>query len=412
MFFLLLFFCNAYSLEHNPDSLKNIIAKKIVQTANLYGPARRLNRDLQEFLAQKIIEQKVKKQLYPLMINTPQNPISINHRGVCGLEVIDETKQIISLGCDGKIAFGLEHSMDKCRMLNTHKNWFCASLHHPTKKLYIGGFDGSIGSINIETKIQSKPFQAHSQAVNALSFFGCEPRLISCSNDHLIKLWNLSDATCAAIFSGHTKAIKNAFTINAHQKILSGAADRSVRVWDIATQKEEQRYSADEAINISRVAKHVHEHVALCGYNSGSITILDIRDDSCVDIINAHQGIVSALACSTDGNYIASGSWDGTARIWDMRMMACAAVLSFHKDWIQHIAGLHNFQKLISGSRDGTVKIWDLEPIALLDAPSTLDQSLECYELVSQKNVMQDQERLALAQKIGQTIKKGSFRID
>jgi WD40 repeat protein len=403
-FMLLVFCCSSlWGMYQEKGSLVERAISTIVNRPHLVSAATNLNHDLQEKVMKALLIEKIKKPLFPIKINKPLKPIIFNHRGVCGLEAITSTKQVISVGCDGKIAFCHEDSMHNCDLVDLNKSWYCASIKNDTHTLYLGGLSGDVGAVRIKDKEPQEMFRAHEQAVNALSFSPDYQQLITCSNDWLIKLWELKHHTCAAVFAGHKRAVKNAFSIQAHQKIISGAADRTVRVWDLHTQKQEHIYQAIENLNVCRLARHPEEHLSVCGFSSGALSLLDIRQEHVHDFLNQHHGVISGILCSDDGRYIASASWDGKVRLWDIRMMACSAVLSFHQDWIQSVASLHNFKKIISGSRDGTVKMWDVSTVLAIDAINNLKDMAAKAALIAEENPVSHQERLAMAQRITTT---------
>lgn len=387
----------------NSESLKQTVVNTIINNADLLSRAHTLNLDLQELIMRSVIIEKIKKPLFPLEITRPQKPITLNHKGVCGLEAITHTKQIISIGCDGKIAFCHEDSMHNCDLVDMDRSWYCARLQEDNRTLYLGGLSGDVGALRIQDQQPQDIFHAHDQAVNSLSFSPDGTQLITCSNDSLIKLWNLAEKSCAAVYAGHKRAVKNAFSLQAHQKIISGAADRTVRIWDLQTCKQEHLYQAVDNLNISRLAKHPEEHICVCGFNTGALSILDVRQESVSDFRAQHKGLISGLVCSADGNYIASSSWDGKVRLWDIRMMACSAILAFHQDWIQSITSLHNFKKIISGSRDGTVKMWDVSTILAIDAINNLKEAVSKAAVMQQEAPKSAQARLAMLERITKT---------
>ena len=81
--------------------------------------------------------------------------------------------------------------------------------------------------------------------------------------------------------------------INSHQQIISAASDRTVRVWDIATAKEEQRYSLEyslfHGVNFFRLGYHPHEQFAVSGLNNGMLALFDIRKNRPVDCLKGHR---------------------------------------------------------------------------------------------------------------------------
>jgi len=73
---------------------------------------------------------------------------------------------------------------------------------------------------------------------------------------------------------------------------------------------------------------------------------------------NGHSDYVDAVAWSPNGQFIASGSWDGTAQVWDARTGALLTTYRGHKNAVSALAWSPDGQYIASGSWDHTVQVW------------------------------------------------------
>jgi len=96
-----------------------------------------------------------------------------------------------------------------------------------------------------------------------------------------------------------------------------GPAESDIRLWDVATGKEEGPRLED------------------------------------------HKNWVGSLVFFLDGNTLASGSGDQTIRIWDVAKRKCLDVLHGHEDEVWKLALLPDGKTLVSACKDGTVCLWD-----------------------------------------------------
>jgi hypothetical protein len=74
-----------------------------------------------------------------------------------------------------------------------------------------------------------------------------------------------------------------------------------------------------------------------------------------------HTGAVRAVAFSSDGKFILTGSWDKTIRLWDAATGVVVATLAGHTERIRAVALSADAKRIIGGSDDTTARLWDAE---------------------------------------------------
>ena len=78
-------------------------------------------------------------------------------------------------------------------------------------------------------------------------------------------------------------------------------------------------------------------------------------------VLTGHQAIVSDLAFSPDGRYLASGDQGGTVGLWDLNSWfptAGSRGLMYHSSPVIHLAFAADGDRLLSTSRDGLMVLW------------------------------------------------------
>ncbi|KAL2887439.1 Vegetative incompatibility protein HET-E-1 [Ceratocystis lukuohia] len=102
------------------------------------------------------------------------------------------------------------------------------------------------------------------------------------------------------------------------------------------------------------------------GSFDNTVKIWDATSGACLHTLEGHDLEVTSLVFSSDGQRLASGSWDKTVKIWDASSGTCLQTLVGHSLRVESVVFSNDGQRLVSGSADKTVKIWDAASNACL----------------------------------------------
>jgi WD40 repeat protein len=127
---------------------------------------------------------------------------------------------------------------------------------------------------DVQARHRTARLTGHTDFVSSVSFSGDGRLLASASADRTVRIWDVATSKCVARLIGHTDTVFSAVFHPDGKRLASAGRDRSVWLWDLATGQEVAR-------------------------------------------LEGHANYVFSLAFSPDGTSLASGSGDGTVRIWD-----------------------------------------------------------------------------------------------
>eukprot|EP00808_Paulinella_micropora_P014733 g28713.t1 len=111
-------------------------------------------------------------------------------------------------------------------------------------------------------------------------------------------------------------------------------------------------------------SKRGRQPVSAAGSQQDSKQQIDQSDA----VLEGHRDRVSAVACSSDGALVASGSVDSITSgsvdsfimVWDAQSHQSLQVLQGHTDRVKSVAFSPDGKRLASGSEDKSVRVWDL----------------------------------------------------
>ncbi len=153
--------------------------------------------------------------------------------------------------------------------------------------------------------------KGHTAVVNSLAFSPDGKKLVSGSADRTIRLWQINRLESSQILSGHTGWV-NTIAISPNGCILvSGSTDRTIKIWDLNTGES--------------IATYRH-----------------------------HQAGIRSLAIGADNRTIASLDFNGLLLIWDLDTGEIKATLTGSGCVIFS----PNSKTLATGGKGGKIQIW------------------------------------------------------
>jgi WD40 repeat protein len=161
-----------------------------------------------------------------------------------------------------------------------------------------------------------RTFIDHADEVNSIAMTHDGLRLVSGSQDHTLRVYNLSEAREERALVGHAGPILSVTVTPDGQRAISGSADRTLKIWNLSTGQEERTLSG-------------------------------------------HMGDIVDVSVTADGTRIISASADHTLKVWDLSNGNDEMTLVGHTDVPVSISVMPDGRHVVSGSRD-SLRLWDL----------------------------------------------------
>ena len=205
-------------------------------------------------------------------------------------------------------------------------------------------------------------------------------------SDNTVRLWDLETGKCRATLEGHRHWVSSVAITPDGKRILSGSADRSVRVgnrahspgiwesgWahgfgpvggrDAGQRSCPFRRVRQDAQGVGPGVRQVSEgdsswrgiyvrftgrrfqqrrqsggDVGLSGHRDGRIRLWNVETGESLATLEGHSAIVNCLQIVPDGRFAVSGSEDRTVKAWDLDAKTYVGTLEGHGSGVDSVA--------------------------------------------------------------------------
>lgn len=127
--------------------------------------------------------------------------------------------------------------------------------------------------------------------------------------------WDRTTGDLVKRFVGHRASPRHSAMTADGTRVVSVADDRTLRIWDWATEIELRQIAHPEC-NFSSVAVTRDGQYIAAGSNFGDVQLFELDTGRSLGSSRAHVGRVNDVACSTSGRFMATVSGDRTVKLW------------------------------------------------------------------------------------------------
>ena len=185
--------------------------------------------------------------------------------------------------------------------------------------------------------------------------------LASCSSDNTIRIWNPHKGICEKTLTGHSGPIRCLVELP-NLMLLSGSHDKSLKVWDTKSDsKESIRTIKNESMG--RIAVCIFVNIEDIAFGSeANIRVMNFNSGAVKQTLKGHKSIVRDLFLLENGkcDTLLSASEDKTIMKWNILDGTCLKVFNGHARSVNRIL-LFNAETVVSAGDDSAIKFWNLE---------------------------------------------------
>ena len=198
-----------------------------------------------------------------------------------------------------------------------------------------------------------RSFNGHIDTIRAFKEDVNLNRLITSSDDRLIKILDLDSGDCLAALNEHQDWVTCLLLIS--DKLISGSKDKKIKIWNLRTFECEK--TLDNESDVSSLCLLTNNRFASASINNGLINIWDLNSYNKLNSFTLTNGIRCLVSTNET---IICGSIKGEIILIDSNSLTQIATLNGHSKEI-HSLEIDHEGNLFSSSYDNSVKKWNLE---------------------------------------------------
>ncbi|KAJ3022699.1 hypothetical protein HKX48_005469 [Thoreauomyces humboldtii] len=277
----------------------------------------------------------------------------------------DESKSLLVTGSyDYTIRVWNTDTLECIKVLTGHSR--CVrGIQMDDTKIVSGSMDRSLRIWNLKTFQCIRVLEGHAEGVVCLHFN--DKILASGSVDGTIRVWNLG-AGCCYTLSGHRDWV-NKVQILDKRRLISCSDDATVKLWDLETRQELRAFAGHVGQIQGMHALIPHSPPRVDGVTlPGGVLVSGSLDNTvkiwCLEtgaMIKTLFGHVEGVWCvAVDSLRIVSGGQDKKVIVWDIEKGQKMYELSAHGGAVNCCQMTDT--KIVTGGEDTTIRIWDFLP--------------------------------------------------
>eukprot|EP01094_Clydonella_sp_ATCC50884_P023045 TRINITY_DN5422_c0_g1_i1.p1 TRINITY_DN5422_c0_g1~~TRINITY_DN5422_c0_g1_i1.p1 ORF type:complete len:553 (-),score=173.97 TRINITY_DN5422_c0_g1_i1:11-1669(-) len=231
----------------------------------------------------------------------------------------------------------------------------CATYRADGRMIAVGCDDESIHVFNANAKGMLRKITGHKGLVRSVRFHPCNTRLLSCSHDHTVKVWDVPTGECETTLKKHQDNVRTLEVNPASEHIwFSGGYDHTIFGWDVR--------SPDPIISIDHGAPVESLVVfptgtAIAAGGGSELKVWDILGGGkLLQDLNNHQKSITTVRFDGTNSRILTGSLDHHVKVYETEQYEVVHSIRYPAPILSMAISPDNTH-LVVGMSEGTMSV-------------------------------------------------------
>jgi translation initiation factor 3 subunit I len=215
--------------------------------------------------------------------------------------------------------------------------------------------------------------KGHERSVTSVKYNKEGDLLFSVSKHPSFAVWYTSTGERIGTYEGHNGAVWSIDVDRHSERVITGSADNSAKMWDAETGRELVSWPHKSPVRAVDFALGDKQFLTVTDQVLGhhpTVNIWDVsrnpREKPVLEFLGKNEAKILCSQWGTLNQTIITGNEDGTIRVYDVRNGAQLKIIEDHVKAVMGISFNQNGTLFISASKDGTARLFDAETWQLL----------------------------------------------
>jgi coatomer subunit beta' len=268
--------------------------------------------------------------------------------------------------------------------------------------------DMNIRVFNYNTMEKVKTFEGHQDYIRSIAVHDHLPYILTSSDDMTVRLWDWGKGYKHTMtYEGHAHYVMQVvFNPKDPSTFATASLDETIKVWSLTSPKENFTLLGHEAgVNCVEYYQGGDKPYLISGADDRTVRVWDYQTRNCIHVLSHHVGNVSCVMFHPDLPLLITGSEDETVGIFSTQTWRQEATLNYGLHRVWSLSGKPGQGKVALGFDNGLVviKLGKDEPVISMDPNGKIliasNQEIVRMDIKNLSKDLQDNEPIIMPTK-------------